>query len=258
MQLASVPKLLTCSARTGRPPSHKAMAKHRGFTHDEVDAALVKLEEQLALALAPTTRNVWMAHPFSALPTPFSVESDNTTHWANCAWDVVAIPPLLGARRARRATLRRERRADAHGLSRGGARRGRRPHPLRGAASPFLGQCRLYVSHHPLLPVGRAHRPLVRTTTCGDGRDTTTRDRLAARPTLVSRSARRGLGAKDRGNHTLDFRDCWPHGRFLDSRMRGLSSKKVARGRKRLIPNNRDMARPVQLYYKAVCVYRRL
>ena len=83
-------------ARTGRPPSHEAMAKHRGFSHDEVDAALVKLEEQHALALAPTTRNVWMAHPFSAVPTPFSVESDNTTHWANCAWDVVAIPPLLG------------------------------------------------------------------------------------------------------------------------------------------------------------------
>ena len=71
------------------------MAEHRGFTRDEVDAVLVKLEEQHALALAPTTRNLWMVHPFSAVPTAFPVESDNTTYWANCAWDVVSIPPLL-------------------------------------------------------------------------------------------------------------------------------------------------------------------
>ena len=82
-------------ARTGRPPSHEAMAEHRGFTRDEVDAALVKLEEHHALVLAPTTRNLWMAHPFSAVPTPFAALSDNTTYWANCAWDVMAIPPLL-------------------------------------------------------------------------------------------------------------------------------------------------------------------
>jgi len=82
-------------ARTGRPPSHEAMAEHRGVTRDEVDAALVKLEEQHAIALAPTTRNVWMAHPFSAVPTPFAALSDKTTYWANCAWDMLAIPALL-------------------------------------------------------------------------------------------------------------------------------------------------------------------
>jgi hypothetical protein len=71
------------------------MAEHRGFTRDEVDAALVKLEEQHAIALAPTTRNVWMAHPFSAVPTPFAVVSANTTYWANCAWDMLAIPAIL-------------------------------------------------------------------------------------------------------------------------------------------------------------------
>ena len=82
-------------ARTGRPPSHEAMAEHRGLAREEVEAALVKLEEQHALALAPTTRNIWMAHPFSAVPTPFAVEGDQLTYWANCAWELVAIPPLL-------------------------------------------------------------------------------------------------------------------------------------------------------------------
>lgn len=37
-----------------------------------------------------------MVHPFSAVPTPFAVETARATYWANCAWDVVAIPSLLG------------------------------------------------------------------------------------------------------------------------------------------------------------------
>ena len=36
-----------------------------------------------------------MAHPFSAVPTAFRVETADVTYWGNCAWEAVAIPSLL-------------------------------------------------------------------------------------------------------------------------------------------------------------------
>ena len=38
---------------------------------------------------------VLMAHPFSAVPTPYRVETATRAYWANCAWDAIAIPLLL-------------------------------------------------------------------------------------------------------------------------------------------------------------------
>jgi hypothetical protein len=37
-----------------------------------------------------------MAHPFSAVPTPYRVLTPAAGYWANCAWDALAIPPMLG------------------------------------------------------------------------------------------------------------------------------------------------------------------
>ena len=34
--------------------------------------------------------------PFSGVPTQHVVESDGVAYHANCAWDALAIPPLLG------------------------------------------------------------------------------------------------------------------------------------------------------------------
>ena len=39
---------------------------------------------------------VLMAHPFSAVPTPYRVETPTGDYWANCAWDAIAIPLILG------------------------------------------------------------------------------------------------------------------------------------------------------------------
>ncbi len=36
-----------------------------------------------------------MAHPFSAVPTAFRVDTSDITYWGNCAWDAVTIPSLL-------------------------------------------------------------------------------------------------------------------------------------------------------------------
>ncbi len=82
--------------RTGSTPSLETIATRGQCSRPEVETSLARLEaEHHALALAPTTRNVWMAHPFSAVPSPFPVETASVTYWGNCAWDAVAIPSLL-------------------------------------------------------------------------------------------------------------------------------------------------------------------
>ena len=50
------------------------------------------------------TRSLWswehspfLAHPFSALPTPFQVHVETHAYYANCAWDMLGIPAALHA-----------------------------------------------------------------------------------------------------------------------------------------------------------------
>ncbi|MFN8582598.1 MAG: organomercurial lyase [Gemmatimonadaceae bacterium] len=58
---------------------------------DDVAASLERLAAERILVLDATTREVWMAMPFSAVPTPFVVEADGNNWWANCAWDALGI-----------------------------------------------------------------------------------------------------------------------------------------------------------------------
>jgi len=37
-----------------------------------------------------------MAHPFSAVPTPYPVTIAGRTYWANCAWDAAGVLSLAG------------------------------------------------------------------------------------------------------------------------------------------------------------------
>lgn len=62
----------------------------------EVTAVLRRLEEEHVLALVPGEDRVWMAHPFSGVPTHYrSVVGDRSWN-ANCAWDALAILGLMG------------------------------------------------------------------------------------------------------------------------------------------------------------------
>lgn len=83
-------------ATTGTSPSLDDAAAAAECTTSEIETSLTRLEsEHHALTLAPTTSNIWMAHPFSAVPTAFRVESTEVSYWANCAWDAVSIPSML-------------------------------------------------------------------------------------------------------------------------------------------------------------------
>lgn len=52
-------------------------------------------EEKSALVLMPGSSYVWMAEPFSAVPTHFPVRSGDRQWFGNCVWDALAILALL-------------------------------------------------------------------------------------------------------------------------------------------------------------------
>lgn len=81
----------------GRAPSVEDLAATVGASVEDVAVALQRLQQNHALVLAPGTSTIWMAHPFSALPTPYGVRFDGRRYWANCAWDYFAMPGLLSA-----------------------------------------------------------------------------------------------------------------------------------------------------------------
>ncbi len=81
---------------TGSPPNTPMLAREAGSDIRTVEESLGRLARDHALVLAPGSHSIWMAHPFSAVPTPYPVQVGETRYWANCAWDALGIPALLG------------------------------------------------------------------------------------------------------------------------------------------------------------------
>ncbi|MGH7480851.1 MAG: organomercurial lyase [Longimicrobiales bacterium] len=77
-------------------PSAEGVASTVGLPLTVVESSLERLAAAHVIVLAPGTRNIWMAHPFSAVPTAYPVNTAERTYWANCAWDALGIPALLG------------------------------------------------------------------------------------------------------------------------------------------------------------------
>jgi len=74
----------------GEAPTTELLAVLLDRNEDSVRQSLERLEAARVLVLAPGTRQVWMAHPFSAVPTPYPVETRDCRYWANCAWDALS------------------------------------------------------------------------------------------------------------------------------------------------------------------------
>ena len=80
--------------KSGRAPTFAEAAEALTSTASEVQAAYQRLAEGKALVLQGN-REILMAEPFSAVPTPFVVESGKQFWWANCIWDALGVPALL-------------------------------------------------------------------------------------------------------------------------------------------------------------------
>ena len=81
----------------GRPPTAPEMAVALGVETLAVEASLRRLADDHVLVLAPGTPYVWMANPFSAIPTPFEVEVGDRRYFGNCIWDALGISACLHA-----------------------------------------------------------------------------------------------------------------------------------------------------------------
>jgi len=80
-------------ADVGIPPTSAEIAEHFQITPDEARQRVVSLGA--TKRIVSSGGEIWMAGPFSALPTRFRVHGPSVSWWANCAWDMLGIPASL-------------------------------------------------------------------------------------------------------------------------------------------------------------------
>jgi hypothetical protein len=80
----------------GGIPLSAALASKLHVPRPQIYESYERLHTARAIVLDPHTREVRMALPFSAVPTPFRVFAQGRTWFANCAWDSFGIPSLVG------------------------------------------------------------------------------------------------------------------------------------------------------------------
>jgi hypothetical protein len=88
--------ILTHFVERGYAPSVRELSGILEQPRDSVIAALEALQDDHGVVLQPVSREIWVAHPFSAAPTNFWVESRRGSWWGNCAWCSMGIAALVG------------------------------------------------------------------------------------------------------------------------------------------------------------------
>lgn len=81
---------------SGRAPDAQDIAARFGLSTGDARRALRRLHDAHALVLQPGGDAVLMAHPLSAAATAYQVLVDGVSLYANCAWDSLGIPAMLG------------------------------------------------------------------------------------------------------------------------------------------------------------------
>jgi hypothetical protein len=81
--------------RAGAPPSIEAVAAAMASDAGEVADAFRRLADAHVLVLQRDHNEILMAPPFSAVPTPFLVETPRVSAYGNCIWDALGIAAML-------------------------------------------------------------------------------------------------------------------------------------------------------------------
>jgi Alkylmercury lyase len=79
-----------------RGPQPRDIAAALGTTEQAAVETLQALATDHVLVLRPGTHAIWMASPFSAVPSDFVVRIGPRQWFANCVWDGLSILALLG------------------------------------------------------------------------------------------------------------------------------------------------------------------
>ena len=80
---------------TGLPPLAREVAASLNLPVAEVHDSFERLAAGRVLVLQEESREILMAPPFSAVPTPFPVEAAGRRYWGNCVWDALGVLALL-------------------------------------------------------------------------------------------------------------------------------------------------------------------
>lgn len=78
-----------------RAPTHEELAEAWGVDVPEARERLRELHEQRMLVLGDDGE-IWMANPFSAVPTDYVATVNGRRHFGNCVWDGLGIVAMLG------------------------------------------------------------------------------------------------------------------------------------------------------------------
>lgn len=81
--------------RFGVAPTARDVGDAVGASPVVIADSFERLAAAHVLVLDPATRGLWMAMPFSAVPTSFRVATSAGDWWANCAWDALGISAML-------------------------------------------------------------------------------------------------------------------------------------------------------------------
>lgn len=81
--------------RTGAAPKVSEMASALSCSVPKVKVGLKQLSQTHAFVLQENGE-LWRVAPFSAVPTAFPVQIGKRRWWANCIWDALGIPAMLG------------------------------------------------------------------------------------------------------------------------------------------------------------------
>ncbi len=82
---------------TERPPTVAEIAAYFQIGTGDAQRLLGELHDRHALFLDPQTKAIRIANPYSAVPTRYRVAASGRFYWANCAWDALGIPAMLGS-----------------------------------------------------------------------------------------------------------------------------------------------------------------
>ena len=89
--------ILSHFANEGCPPGVTDLAHEAGLTDAETAEAVSRAAQPGMMVLAPGGKSVWLAHPFSALPTMHVVVYGRRKYWASCPMDALAVGVLVNA-----------------------------------------------------------------------------------------------------------------------------------------------------------------
>ena len=70
-------------SKTAKPPTTIEVAEQLKAPISEIEKSLDRLAAGHQIALAPGSHSIWMAHPFSGIPTNFAVEVNGKKYRGN-------------------------------------------------------------------------------------------------------------------------------------------------------------------------------